>query len=119
MKGVSMNKFIAALLVMASLTFMTLCYAGDPIPMKQNLPPGWETIIESPDMSSDSSRLDKLIQMKVIPIEPAQVNDWKTEANTKFTPYVGAGASGAVAPEQVIRPVAPMAPVIPSTPKLP
>jgi len=109
-----MKKLFSVLLIVASFSFIALCYAGDTV---QQIPEGWtfEYVNEQPA----ESRLDKLIEMKVIPIDPPQVNDWKTEANTKFTPYIGAGAAGPVVPEQVIRPVAPIAPVVPSTPKLP
>jgi len=109
-----MKKLRSVLLIVASFSFIALCYAGNTV---QQIPEGWtfEYVNEQPG----ESRLDKLIEMKVIPIDPPQVNDWKTEANTKFTPYVGAGTTGPVVPEQIVRPVAPVAPVVPPTPKLP
>jgi len=108
-----MKKLLVSLIILAAFGFVAMCYADDAAMV---LPSGWG--VTSSEQQADS-RLDKLIQEKVIPIEPAQVNDWKTEANTKFTPYVGAGAAGPAVPEHVVRPVAPIAPGVPSTPKLP
>jgi hypothetical protein len=100
-----MKNLLVVIILIAASAFVAMCYADD----SNALPPGWAAV-QPDDRNQDDSRLDKLIQDKIIPIAPAQVNDWKTESNTMFTPYVGVGASGPAVPEHVIKPTPPKLP---------
>lgn len=100
---------LKVLVCLICFVFVAFAQASDERP---NLPEGWTLEEQKPS----DNRVETLIEQGVIPAPPAQVRDWKTDANTNFTPFVQGGNIVVPSTQQVVRPTAPAGPTAPVKP---